>query len=132
MINHRLNEEGQSKYLDCSHCKNELTHEQRRRQACGWVPESDRSQVVNGETVPFLSYVPTGYVDERPEICAGYLCLMPRVLEAARAASWRREGALSLFYDNEPVTDLAKTAIDVMASSQREVENYNIRKAHEG
>lgn len=57
---------------------------------------------------------------------------LPQVIEAARAASWRRDGALAQFYDNEPITELAKTCIDIMAGAQREVENFNIRKSSEG
>jgi len=56
---------------------------------------------------------------------------LPQVLEAARASAWRKDGALAQFYDNEPISDLAKTAIDIISAAMREVENHNIRSAHE-
>lgn len=74
---------------------------------------------------------PPEYPHESPPICAGYLSSLPQVFEAARAASWRREGALGQFY-SEPLTDLAKYAIDVIASEFKSVEQHQISKSREG
>lgn len=95
----------------------------RRAWRCGWLPESERDE--NGKPP-----VPAAYTGPRPTECPGRLIALPQVLEAARAYGWRKEGALREFYDGEPLTPLAKFAIDVMAGSLREVEQHRIRTAN--
>lgn len=52
---------------------------------------------------------------------------LPRVHEAARANSWRRQGCLREFYGGRELTPLLKDCIDVIEGNQRQAENYNIR-----
>lgn len=99
-----------------------MDHEQRRRVRCAWVPVSERL----GHAL-----IPPDYPYERPDICCGYLSGLPEVIEAARAASWRREGALGQFYTG-PIGDKAKLAIDLMAGEFKAVEQDVIRKSREG
>ena len=75
---------------------------------------------------------PAGWPDKPTDICPGYLVQLPQVIEAARASSWRREGALSQFYGDRPLTEIAINAIDAIAGASRQVENHNIRQAREG
>lgn len=105
--------------MDCDHCT--LDHETRKRWSCAWVPSHERS----GE-----SPVPPSYPHEheRPDICAGYLTSLPQVIEAARAASWRRDGALGQFYDGK-LTGLAKYCIDLISGEFKAVEQHNIRES---
>lgn len=106
--------------MDCQKC--ELGHEQRKRWSCAWVRSDERS----GE-----SPVPPSYPYERPDICIGYLSSLPQVIEAARASSWRRDGALGQFYDG-PLTDLAKYTIDLISGEFKAVEQHNIRESSKG
>ena len=108
--------QGAEKYMDCSQCP--LGHEQRSAWNCGFLAESERTGVAP---------VPPDYPGDRPDVCPGMLVSMPQVIEAARAASWRKDGALSQFYDGRPLTEIAKYAIDILIGHQRQVENYNIR-----
>lgn len=110
---------GAHTWMDCSHCT--VSPAVRRQWGCGWLPASERRRA----QVP----VPSEYPHERPEVCPGYLVQQPQVIEAARACSWRKEGALREFYDGEPLTPLAKWAIDVMAGAIREVEQEQIRRS---
>jgi hypothetical protein len=104
--------------MSCEHCN--LDHETRKAWACAWVDVSDRAKVAN---------VPPAYPQEYdlPDICPGYLASLPQVIEAARASSWRREGALAQYYDG-PITDIAKIAIDFISAEFKAVEQYEIRE----
>lgn len=75
--------------------------------------------------------MPRGYPGERPDVCPGYLVQLPQVEEAYRAYSWRKEGALREFYGGQPLTPLAKFAIDTAAGEARAVEQHCIREARE-
>jgi hypothetical protein len=55
---------------------------------------------------------------------------LPEVIETARACSWRRDGALSMFYPNG-ITELVKLASDIMSSEFKAVEQHQIRKSQE-
>ena len=98
-----------------------MDDDQRRAVCCAWVPSSEHT----GQAL-----VPPSYPYERPEVCSGYLTSLPQVIEAARAASWRREGALGQFYEG-PLTDLAKYAIDIIAGEFKAVEQHVIRDSRE-
>ena len=99
-----------------------MDHEQRCAVRCAWVPESART----GDAL-----VPPSFPYDRPDLCCGYLSSLPQVIEAARASSWRRDGALGQFYDG-PLTDLAKHCIDLIAGEFRAVEQHVIRQSREG
>jgi len=95
---------------------------QRQYANCGWIPAPDRKG---------RALVPPDYPYDYPEVCSGYYTSLPAVIEAARAASWRREGALSEFYDTKP-NELVRFAIDVIAGEFKSVEQNSIRKSKEG
>lgn len=98
-----------------------MDDQQRASVRCGWIPEHKRTG---------RALCPAPYPYEDPPICAGYLTSLPQVIEAARACSWRREGALGQFYEGR-LTGLVKFAIDVMAAEFKAVEQYEIRKSRE-
>lgn len=75
---------------------------------------------------------PSAYPHERPDVCAGYLISIPAVIEAARATTWRKEGALREFYDGETLAPVTKFAIDTVAGEMRAVEQHQIREASKG
>ncbi len=104
-------------YMDCGECK--LSEAERATFRCGWMREKDRTGTEG--------YAPGEYTGKRPDKCCGYLIQLPQVIEAVRANTWREKGALREFYDGNPITDLAKDAMDIFASSQREAENYTFR-----
>lgn len=108
-----------NEYADCSKCT--MDDDQRRMVRCAWIPESERT----GDAL-----VPPSYPYERPDVCCGYLTSLPQVIEAARAASWRREGALGQFYEGK-LTGLAKYCIDVIAGEFKAVEQHVIRESRE-
>ncbi len=110
--------------MECSECPH--GDSVRADWRCGWIAEEDR----HGRDE--LAQVPSSYLGKRPDVCPGYLVQLPQVIEAARANSWRRDGALAQFYDGEPITELAKTCIDIIGEAMRKVENHNIRSAGEG
>lgn len=99
-----------------------MDKEQRERVRCAWIPEHERT----GDAL-----VPPNYPYERPDVCCGYLANLPQVIEAARAASWRREGALGQFYEGR-LTGLAKYCIDLIAGEFKAVEQDLIRQSREG
>lgn len=73
---------------------------------------------------------PRDYPYDRPDVCAGYLVSrMPQVLEAARASSWRKDGALREFYGDAELTELTKFAIDTIMGEMRAVEQHAIRES---
>lgn len=94
-----------------------MDKQQRNQANCGFIPLRSRSG---------RALIPPNYPYERPSVCGGYLVSMPQVIESARAASWRKEGALAQFYDT-PLTDLAKFCIDIVAAEFRAVEQALIR-----
>ena len=94
---------------------------QRADVRCGWIPEHERTG---------RALCPSDYPYEDPPICAGYLTSLPAVIEAARACSWRREGALGQFYEGR-LSGLVKYAIDIMAGEFKSVEQHQIRKSQE-
>lgn len=106
-------------FYDCNKCI--YGKDERASFRCGWIPESERTG---------RALVPPDYPHEDPPICAGYLTSLPQVIEAARACSWRREGALGQFYEGR-LSGLVKYAIDIMASEFKAVEQHRIRKARE-
>lgn len=108
-------------YADCTKCP--MGHEQRKHVRCGWVREDERE----GRALE-----PAAYPYEPLTVCAGYLASMPQVIEAARAASWRRDGALREFYDGNPLTPLTKWAVDVVAAETKAAEQDAIREASRG
>lgn len=76
---------------------------------------------------------PSAYPGERPDVCAGYLVSqLPQVIEAARASSWRSEGALREFYDGDTLAPITKFAIDTIAAEIKAVEQHQIREASKG
>lgn len=99
-----------------------MDDDQRARVRCGWIPERDRKG---------RALVPPAYPYADPPICAGYLTSLPQVIEAARACSWRREGALGQFYEGK-LSGLVKYAIDIMAAEFKAVEQHTIRESREG
>lgn len=118
-MNHRANDQHSTNFVDCATCESLCSEPERVRMRCGWLPISKKSRPP----------MPHGYPDEQPEVCPGYLVQMPAVIEGVRANGWREKGALREFYDGRTLTDLAKTATDIVAGAQREVENYNIRES---
>jgi hypothetical protein len=74
--------------------------------------------------------VPAEYPYEDPDVCCGYLAGLHEVIETARACSWRRDGALAMFYP-DGITDVVKLAIDIMDSEFKAVEQHQIRKSRE-
>jgi len=99
-----------------------MDNDQRERVRCGWVPERKRKG---------RALVPAHFPYDDPPICAGYLTSLPQVIEAARACSWRREGALAQFYEGK-LSGLVKFAIDVMSAEFKAVEQHAIRESREG
>ncbi len=104
-------------WADCSRCI--LDEQQRASARCGWVARSKHSQ---GRPL-----TPPDYPYEYPEVCSGYLVQLPQVIEAARARSWRKDGALNQFYE-QPLTPLAKNAIDIIDGEFRAVEQHELRR----
>jgi hypothetical protein len=102
--------------MDCDSCT--LGHEERKLWSCAWVPSDERSG---------RGPVPPDYPHNYPDICPGYLVTLPQVIEAARASSWRRDGALGQFYSG-PLTDLAKYCIDLISGEFKAVEQHYIRE----
>ena len=118
----KLQDEGAYKadeYADCDKCT--LGDEQRRRVRCAWVPPERRT----GDAL-----VPPAYPYQRPDVCCGYLTSLPQVIEAARAYTWRKDGALSQFYEGR-LTGIAKYCIDIIAGEFKAVEQYAIRQSRE-
>lgn len=110
-----------SAYLDCNNCT--FDDEQKRQVNCAWLDESNRV----GRAV-----VPAGYTGEHPDICPGYLVQLPQVIDAVRAYSWRKDGALREYFGTSQITDLSRTAIDIVGGEFKAVEQYRIRKSREG
>ena len=52
-----------------------------------------------------------------------------KTAEASRALGWRQDGLLADYYDHEPLTGIAKDAIDIMGSEVKAVERHAIRLA---
>jgi hypothetical protein len=75
--------------------------------------------------------VPPRYQGEDLPICCGGLIILPQVIEAARAGSWRKEGALRDFYGDQQLTPLARDSIDIVAYETVMASNDAIRARNE-
>lgn len=95
---------------------------------CYWSSTEDRSNSIAPNPV-----VPGRYPGDREDIdiCPGGLIQLPQVIEAARAFSWREKGQLGLFYGGQPITELAKFAVDVFACETVTAQNDSIRQRQE-
>ena len=102
-------------YANCEKCKIRCSRRVRASWGCGWLPESERYGVLRHRDSPEAT------------ICVGYTTRMPRVLEAARALVWRNDGVLRDMYDGEPLTDVLRNSLDIMAAEVRRVEKYALR-----
>lgn len=60
-------------------------------------------------------------------VCVGYTATLPEVLEASRALGWKRDGHLNEFYEGEPITEILRDAVDVIANECKAVEAYACR-----
>lgn len=108
-------------WLNCPTCM--FSDSDKRFYQCGQI--SSAEWTAESQTCP----VPGDGPDD-VAVCPGYLIQLPQVHEAARAASWRSEGALGQFYD-QPLTQLAKDCIDMVATETKRVEAHAMRKASE-
>lgn len=108
-----------SKYCNCETCPH--GHETRKLWSCAWIAPEERSGI--GHVPGDFPY----HREDSPDICAGYLVSLPQVIEAARASGWRREGALAQFWDS-PLTDIARTAVDIIDAEFKSCEQHTIRK----
>ena len=57
-------------------------------------------------------------------MCVGYTTQIPIVLEAARALSWRADGVLRDMYDDEPITQVLRDCMDIIAGERQAAETY--------
>jgi len=103
-------------YLNCSDCESSKDVETRSGMNCGRLPPEKRRP----QMPPF----------PEASVCPGYLISLPLVAEAARALAWRRDGQLSLLYDETP-TPLLRDAVDVLDVAAKEQEREELRKASE-
>lgn len=101
---------------DCTACQKLNDAAQRRLMHCGLLPEMAPGPV-NVGSIPL----------DPPE-CPGRLVALPEVHEAARALAWRDTGQIRDFYDGEPLTEIAKDAIDLVAAEVKAVERHSMRE----
>jgi hypothetical protein len=102
---------------------------------CGWLPRKEwitksLQGLAAGPPLPsaFPASLLEGQGDEPfPSVCPGYSTILPAVSEAARALSWRKEGMLSEFFDGEPLNEVVKDALDILAEQVALVERHAIR-----
>lgn len=109
-------------YANCTLCLRDFSRHERRCFGCGFL---DRSEWLCDGEGPLGSKL----VEEPVSVCAGYTTSLPEVLEANRALTWRKDGALSEYLDGERPKPMLKDAMDLLASAVSEAMSEVRREA---
>lgn len=118
-----LNDSRADEWLNCDACVAQFTEKQRAGMACARVPEKDRAR---GD-LSSLEHALGAELDE----CPGDSLTLPQVIEAARAATWAKDGLLKEFYEGQPLTRLVLNCVEVLRASVSQVERENFKEARE-
>lgn len=118
------NDYAADRYLNCSRCLLENSLTVRSSWLCGFLPPRKR---MKGARPP----IPAGFRGD-VTVCPGYTMSLPGARAIASCLSWRQDGVLAEYLDGEPLTDVARLGMDLLAGEIRQVERHALREVGRG
>ena len=71
-----------------------------------------------------------GWSGKPPEVCPGYTCSLPEVIEIARARFWK--GSLRDFCANDTPTDLLQEGVEIFEGACNQVDGWRMVPSKDG
>lgn len=114
---------------DCGKCMERTSRAQRQSLACGYEPASKSLPIRPWDHEGRKSY--PGELDERGvprvQLCAGYVCNLPEVIEVARAHMHWSKGQIESYCGGMPNEHML-TAIEVLEMSVADLKHWDATK----
>lgn len=111
-----------SPYLDCDSCMKSRSKEDRQLDACGLEPPA-----ADGVAVDHPERIRHAWEKDIPEVCPGYTCSLPEVLETSYALSFKRDGELTQFLEGEYASPELRHAMTVLESEIARMQEWSAR-----
>lgn len=120
------------RYFDCANCMKTTDDMTRRHLGCGYLQPDPRVPVMPwshmGRRIPADERGPDGR--EALQICPGYVCDLPEVVEAATAHMFLKNGGLGQFCDDgngERPTPMLRDAVTVLECEHGQVMDWSAK-----
>lgn len=117
-------------YTDCAKCMQENPPLTRQMMGCGWEPPPQPGipvRALDHDARLSIDMTHEERESKRNQLCPGYTCGLPEVVEASRARVWRDKGSLRDFTKGEQPSDALMLAIDILDAETARATDWSIK-----